>query len=332
MSADHLPVTNLPARIAALPVSHNKVHAIIPQTLDDAFRLGAMIFASGLAPYSLKSKEAVCASVMYGMEIGLPPMQAVQSIAVINNRPCIFGDAAIALVRASGLLAGFSEAIEGEGDNRAGVCRVSRRNPDGSVETLEERFTVEQAKVAGLWTKKGRNGEATPWQTYPERMLRFRARGFALRDLFADVLKGLATVEEVEDMARLDHAPTPPTPPVPPAPPAAALIPPAPPPVEAVALVPPVPPTPPAPPSSGRSSEPYGQMHAAEPDPETGEITVDGRALVDEYDAELAAATDGVMFDEVADQWHERLTNLPRADRGRALIVHERHLARIGNA
>ena len=31
-------------------------------------------------------------------------------------------------------------------------------------------------------------------------MLRFRARGYVLRDLFGDVLKGLRTVEEARDI------------------------------------------------------------------------------------------------------------------------------------
>ena len=49
------------------------------------------------------------------------------------------------------------------------------------------------AKRAGLWTKAG------PWQTYPRRMLQMRARSFALRDAFPDVLKGLISVEEALD-------------------------------------------------------------------------------------------------------------------------------------
>ena len=228
MGADIIGASGLPARMGALAVSATpKPHAIIPQTLDDAFRLGSMIFASGLAPYSMKSKEAVCAAVMYGMEIGLPPMQAVQSIAVIGGRPTIYGDAAIALVRQSGLLASFRETIEGEGDDRAGVCRVSRLHPSGEVEEIVERFSVAQAKTAGLWDKRGRSGEATPWQLYPDRMLRARARGFALRDLFADVLKGLRIYEEAADIelqAIPDREP--------PAPPPAAISPPVPPLVE----------------------------------------------------------------------------------------------------
>jgi hypothetical protein len=52
---------------------------------------------------------------------------------------------------------------------------------------------VADAKAAKLWGKSG------PWTDYPRRMLKFRARGFVLRDVFGDVLKGLRTAEEVRD-------------------------------------------------------------------------------------------------------------------------------------
>jgi hypothetical protein len=58
---------------------------------------------------------------------------------------------------------------------------------------VESRFSVEDAKRAGLWGKQG------PWTAYPKRMLSMRARGFAIRDCFADVLKGLITAEEAQD-------------------------------------------------------------------------------------------------------------------------------------
>jgi hypothetical protein len=49
------------------------------------------------------------------------------------------------------------------------------------------------AKRAGLAGKSG------PWSQYPERMLALRARGFALRNAFADALRGLITAEEAQD-------------------------------------------------------------------------------------------------------------------------------------
>ena len=55
-------------------------------------------------------------------------------------------------------------------------------------------FTIKDAKQANLW---GRSG---PWTQYPERMLEHRARGFALRDAFADKLRGVITTEEARDI------------------------------------------------------------------------------------------------------------------------------------
>jgi hypothetical protein len=54
-------------------------------------------------------------------------------------------------------------------------------------------FNMEDAKKAGLAGKQG------PWQTAPKRMLQMRARAFAARDLFADALKGIKSVEELRD-------------------------------------------------------------------------------------------------------------------------------------
>ncbi|WP_406853523.1 hypothetical protein ABEG18_13200 [Alsobacter sp. KACC 23698] len=218
--AEDTNIEHLPARRDRSPVTAGQsIRAIVPRDLNEAFRVGEAIFQSGLAPYGLDSAQKVCVAVMYGLEIGLPPMQAVQSIGIINGRPGIYGDAAIALVRASGLMLSFKEWIEGEGDERAAVCRVQRKGE----EVVEERFSVAQAKKARLWDerpivkKKGRSGEwyeaqnDSPWHKYPDRMLKFRARGFLLRDTFADVLKGLATVEELQDITRTteDEAPAP---------------------------------------------------------------------------------------------------------------------------
>jgi len=159
-------------------------------SLEDAFRFSQAIVASGLAPKGMERPESVMVAIQLGMELGLTPMAALQNIGVINGRPGIFGDAALALVRASGLLEKYVQRWEGEGDKRRAVV-ISKRVNEAEMETS---FSVEDAKKAGLW------GKAGPWTQYSDRMLLFRARGFALRDGFGDVLKGLRTTEELGDM------------------------------------------------------------------------------------------------------------------------------------
>jgi hypothetical protein len=128
--------------------------------------------------------------IQWGMEMGLAPMQALQNIAVINGKPSVYGDAMMALVQASPVCDGVEETIEDETtSNPVAVC-VARRKGRAAVTV---RFSVEDAKRAGLWGKQG------PWQAYPKRMLQMRARGFALRDAYPDVLKGLISTEEAQD-------------------------------------------------------------------------------------------------------------------------------------
>ena len=160
-------------------------------SLEEAFRFANAICASGFAPKGMEKPEAVLVAIQLGAELGLTPMAALQNTAVINGRPAIYGDAALALVRASGLLTSYKEEEIGEPNTDAHGYRVTATRGDAST---VETFLVADAKRAKLW------GKAGPWTDYPKRMLRFRARGYVLRDLFGDVLKGLRTVEEARDI------------------------------------------------------------------------------------------------------------------------------------
>lgn len=162
-------------------------------SVDDAMRFGRMLASSEFAPKDFRGKPESCVlAIQHGSEIGLGPMQSIQSIAVINGRPSIWGDAALALVMASPVCEYVCERIDGDGEQAMAVCEVKRR---GYPARTISRFSVADAKKAGLWGKSG------PWTQYPRRMLQLRARGFALRDQFPDVLKGLVTAEEAGDYA-----------------------------------------------------------------------------------------------------------------------------------
>ena len=162
-----------------------------PSTFAECREFAEELAASSLVPKQYQGKsQDILVCVQWGMELGLAPMQALQNIAVINGKPSVYGDAALALVQASPVCEGVEETIEGEGTpNPTAVCTCHRKNRQPVV----ARFSVEDAKRAGLWGKQG------PWQAYPKRMLQMRARGFALRDAFPDVLKGLITAEEAQD-------------------------------------------------------------------------------------------------------------------------------------
>ena len=190
------------AREVAVFETGGELSPFMPQNLTEALKLANAIHQSGLAPESLDSPTKVLVAMMAGAELGLPPFQAVQSFAVVGNRPVLWGDGLMAVMLKSGFK--IREWMEGEGEERVAYCEVSR---PGRKEVVVRSFSVEDAKIAKLWMKKTKNGYDTPWITSPDRMLQMRARAFACRDSGADVLKGFKVGEEVMDYAQPDKPP-----------------------------------------------------------------------------------------------------------------------------
>ena len=166
---------------------------LIPTDVDQALKISEMFAKSDLVPDNYRNKPAnIFLAVSAGASLGLAPFQAMQNITVINGKPSIWGDALLAMVRNDKRCLSVKESIEGEGTTRTATCSVSRLAPNGETEVISSSFSMGNAQKAGLLNKK-------PWQSYPDRMLQMRARGFALRDAFADVIGGLITTEEAQD-------------------------------------------------------------------------------------------------------------------------------------
>ena len=169
-------------------------------SLEEMWRFAQYASKSGLCPKGVETAEAVFIAIQMGAELGLTPMASLQGVAVINGRPSVWGDAMLAVCRSQGIFdeAAFVETLTGTGDAMTATCTV-RRKPHGNPVTHE--FTVARAKKAGLWGKSG------PWTQYPERMLQMRARAFALRDTFTDVLRGFKCAEEMDETIDVESAP-----------------------------------------------------------------------------------------------------------------------------
>ena len=172
------------------------VAALVPTNIEEAFRISQAIAMSHMAPM-IGSKnnrramgpEEVMATIMAGMEVGLKPMASLRAIALINGRPAFWGDGQLALIQSREDYGGMDESVEGD----VATCTVRRILPNGETAETTRTFSMEQAKRANLLGKSG------PWQEYPDRMLGHRARGFALRDAYADALMGILSEAEAYD-------------------------------------------------------------------------------------------------------------------------------------
>ena len=189
LSSPGLP-SHRPDPVASRLAAGARPRALVPRTLEEASALAEVIAGSGLAPVGFDTPQACLIAILHGLELGLTPLAALQRLALIEGRPTLWGDGALALVRASGLCTAVRETLEGSGPGDwQAVCTLRRR---GEGRVIERRFSADDARRARLWGKPG------PWSDYPQRMLQMRARAFALRDGFADVLGGLYVREELE--------------------------------------------------------------------------------------------------------------------------------------
>lgn len=166
---------------------------IMLKTVGEAAGFAMLMANSGMLPPKVTPQSAVVA-IIAGGAVGLNPFEAVQNIAVVNGRPALFGDGMKAVVQGSGQLE--SETVEWfkGADGSIAACQVTVKRK-GNPEPIVGRFSVKMAKQVGLWGKVG------PWSLYPDRMMLARARAFAYRDGFADVLKGVRSIEEESDIA-----------------------------------------------------------------------------------------------------------------------------------
>jgi hypothetical protein len=167
--------------------SGGRIAAMIPTDIDQAYRMAQALAGSQMTPKAFANDpNKILVGIIAGMEVGLAPFQALQSIAVINGNPSLWGDGALALIQGSGLLLDIEETDDGE----TATCRLVRKDRETPI---VRSFSNAMAKQAGLL------GKAGPWTQYQARMRQMRARSWAMRDGFPDVLKGIGIAEEVRD-------------------------------------------------------------------------------------------------------------------------------------
>lgn len=169
---------------------------LVLQDLDTMYRFSKYVVAGGFAPKGLERPESVMIVIQSGYEMGLSPMQSLQNIACINNRPYPYGSVQLGLIHASGLLEDYKTWFEGKPyeDDYTACCTMKRKN----LPPVTNKYSVAMAKKAGLWNKSG------PWQTAPESMLRWRAIHPVEQQLFPDVTRGFLPAELARDTDAID--------------------------------------------------------------------------------------------------------------------------------
>lgn len=178
------------------------------KTAKAIWELSTRIAGSAFAPKAFRRPEDIFLAITFGAEIGLPPMLSLRTIAVVNGTPSVFGDAVPALIMRSGLLeGGIQVCFEGTPYEPEFAC-VVRMQRRGTDYLHEERWTVADEIAAGLLPKGypgNQTGGRDTHKQHPKAMMRRRCLMHAARVVFPDVISGLYSFDEAEEI--IDVAP-----------------------------------------------------------------------------------------------------------------------------
>jgi hypothetical protein len=182
----------------------------VPTNFEEAWRIAETLSKSGLLPQALQGKpQDVLVTILTGAEIGLSPMQSIRDIAVVKGKGYIGALLKVALVEQSPVCEKWEMV---ESTDKVATFETQRRGR----KPTRLSFTIEDARRAELIG--GDN-----WRKYPALMLRRRCESQLCDEVYPDVIRGIATREEMEEVhggdlepiERRTYAPPPPPPPEP---------------------------------------------------------------------------------------------------------------------
>lgn len=178
-------------------VNAQNVPTVVPQTQDQhsiakycediqtKLKFCQMVAESGMVPSRYKTPQQILTAVLMGQELGFAPLAALRMINVINGTPCL----SAAGMKAKALQAGIQLKTVKWDDT---VCRIEGRRPGWNHWEAAE-FSIDDAKRADLLRNP-------TWSKHPRAMLHARAVTMLLRTIATDIIEGMSSTEELEDM------------------------------------------------------------------------------------------------------------------------------------
>lgn len=160
------------------------------QRFNEIAKASEQFAKSSIIPSSFRGKPAdVFVALEWGTELGLQPMAALQNIYVVNGRPTLSSQCMAGLVKGRADYMGMKI----EANTEKATATITRKLQSGATETHTGSFSIKEAQAAGLTSKDN-------WKAYPQQMLEARAVAFAMRKAYPDILMGVYTKEELEDI------------------------------------------------------------------------------------------------------------------------------------
>lgn len=187
---------DVPAVPSAVPAVREKETFIqFNGTKPPQIMMAQLFFDSGLFP-NARNVGGVFTIVQYGREVGLSPVVALNSVAIINGKLSMSGASMLALAFKHGVKATIVE----ESDK---ICTIFFQR-DGYPD-YTSTFTIEDAEQAELLKQENGRIKHEGWRKYPAQMLRWRAVSKGLKVVAPDIMAGVYTEEELESVDSIQN-------------------------------------------------------------------------------------------------------------------------------
>ncbi len=180
--------------IAIIPEEQPSANGMSLYASRDSYRMAldaaAKLAASKIVPETFKNDAGACLiAIDTASRMNIPLLMVLQHLYIVKGKPSWSGSFVIARLNSCGRFAPLDFEMEGEGKTLS--CYVTTTRLSDGKRLTGTKITMEMVRIEG-WGAK--------WQSMPEQMMCYRAAAFFGRVYAPDVILGMHTVEEVEDM------------------------------------------------------------------------------------------------------------------------------------
>lgn len=168
------------------------------EAFEHAQRVAKMLSSSTLIP---KEFQGNIQNTMIAMElahrIGMSEIQVMQNLYIVHGKPSWSSTFIIGAINSSARFNPLMFDVTGEGETLKCIAWTTEK---GKQERIEgPAVTFKMAKAEGWVDKNG-----SKWKTMPELMIRYRAAAFFGRLFTPEIMLGMQTADEVQDVSYQD--------------------------------------------------------------------------------------------------------------------------------
>jgi hypothetical protein len=170
-----------------------------------AFKMAQMLAGSSLIPQAYQGNPANCLiAIDIANRMNMPPMLVLQNLYIVQGKPAWSGQFCVAAINGCGKFTPLKYVFSGEPGHLSFGCTAQAERIQNGELCVSDTITMQMAQDEGWSTKSG-----SKWKTMPRQMMMYRSASFFARVYCPEVLIGLQTIEEVQDVhGYTDEKPT----------------------------------------------------------------------------------------------------------------------------